>query len=45
MATTLGRLGHYAEAARELDTLLPSLDEPEAQRATRDMTAFRARAN
>jgi len=45
LATTLGTLGRFAEAAGELDRLAAKLDEPYADRATHQAAALRARGN
>jgi len=45
LAALLGSLGHFAEAAAELDALTPLLDDGGAARAARDAAALRARAN
>ena len=45
LATMLGTLGRFQEAANELDTLAPELDDADAQRATRQAATLRARGN
>jgi regulator of sirC expression with transglutaminase-like and TPR domain len=45
IAGLLGSLGHFAEAAAELDALVPDLDDASAARAARDAAALRARGN
>jgi len=45
VASLLGSLGHFAEAATELDALASELRDDDARRAARDAAALRARAN
>jgi regulator of sirC expression with transglutaminase-like and TPR domain len=45
IATLLGSLGRFAEAATVLEELVPDLDEAGAARTARDAAALRARAN
>jgi regulator of sirC expression with transglutaminase-like and TPR domain len=45
VASLLGSLGRFAEAASVLEELVPDLDETSAARTARDAAALRARAN
>ncbi|MGZ4155227.1 MAG: SirB1 family protein [Actinomycetota bacterium] len=45
LATLLGSLGHYDEAAAVLEELLGDLGEADAERVRRQVTALRARGN
>lgn len=45
VATLLGSLGRFAEAAAVLEELVPDLDETSAARTAREAAALRARAN
>jgi regulator of sirC expression with transglutaminase-like and TPR domain len=45
IAALLGSLGHFAEAASELESLVDVLDAGGAERAAREAAALRARAN
>jgi regulator of sirC expression with transglutaminase-like and TPR domain len=45
IATLLGSLGRFAEAAAALEELVPDLDDPSAARTAREAAALRARAN
>ncbi|HEY8218026.1 MAG TPA: transglutaminase-like domain-containing protein [Acidimicrobiia bacterium] len=45
VATLLGSLGRFAEAASALEAIVPDLDEASAARTARDAAALRARAN
>jgi regulator of sirC expression with transglutaminase-like and TPR domain len=45
LATLLGSLGHYDEAAAVLERLAENLGDPEAARVRQQMIAFRARGN
>ena len=45
IAALLGSLGHFAEAATELESLVGVLDAGGAERAAREAAALRARAN
>ena len=45
IAALLGSLGRFAEAATELESLVPDLDDASAARTARDAAALRARAN
>jgi regulator of sirC expression with transglutaminase-like and TPR domain len=45
VASLLGSLGRFAEAASVLEELVPDLDEASAARTARDAAALRARAN
>jgi regulator of sirC expression with transglutaminase-like and TPR domain len=45
IAALLGSLGHFAEAATELESLVGSLDAGGGERAAREAAALRARAN
>jgi hypothetical protein len=45
LATLLGSLGHYDEAAAVLERLAENLRDPEAARLRQQMIAFRARGN
>ena len=45
VAVLLGSLGRFAEAANELEALVPDLDDDTAARIARDAAAMRARAN
>jgi regulator of sirC expression with transglutaminase-like and TPR domain len=45
VASLLGSLGRFAEAASVLEELVPDLDEATAARTARDAAALRARAN
>ncbi|MEX2254318.1 MAG: transglutaminase-like domain-containing protein [Acidimicrobiia bacterium] len=45
VAALLGSLGHFAEAAAELEAIAPDLDDDSASRVARDAAALRARAN
>ena len=45
LATLLGSLGHYDEAAALLERLADKLGDADAARVRRQMIAFRARGN
>jgi regulator of sirC expression with transglutaminase-like and TPR domain len=45
IAALLGSLGHFGEAASELDAVAPMLDDRGSERASREAAALRARAN
>jgi regulator of sirC expression with transglutaminase-like and TPR domain len=45
VAALLGSLGRFAEAATELEAIVPQLDDDDAARIARDAAALRARAN
>jgi regulator of sirC expression with transglutaminase-like and TPR domain len=45
VAALLGSLGCFAEAATELEAIVPDLEGPNAARTVRDAAALRARAN
>jgi hypothetical protein len=45
LATLLGTLGQFEEAAAALGALADELDGPAADRVERDAAAYRARAN
>ena len=45
VAALLGSLGRFAEAATELEAIVPDLEGPSAARTVRDAAALRARAN
>ena len=45
IAMTLGNLGHYAEAARAIEAMLPELDKAQLEPARQALAGFRAHDN